>query len=237
MGRQTIKYLQIEEDIIEAIKEGKLLPGDKVDSESVLKKRYGVSAITVRKAFSDLIHLGYLNGVQGLGTFVAKRQMIRGLTSLSFSEELLQQKFTIDLTIDGIEEIIDGEIAKILDIPIMQSIVCVKRARLANGSPVAYHTSYVDSRRLSLLEAQKIRENKSFYETLQSVEQKPAWASENYSIRDIEDVHISELMKIPCGTAAFFCKRTAYDREDKIVEYAETYFNRDWYSVSVTIKG
>lgn len=199
MARQAIKYLQIEEDIINAIKQGRLKPGDKVDSESVLKQRYGVSAITVRKAFSDLINLGYLNGVQGLGTFVAKQQMVRGLTSLSFSEELVQQKFEIDLIVDGIEEKVDLEMAERLEIPPAEPITCVKRVRLANGCPVAYHTSYVDSRRLSFAQAQRIRENKSFYETLQEVEQKPSWVSENYSIRDIEDDHVSELMQIPKG--------------------------------------
>ena len=73
MTKNTLpKYQRIERDIITSIKNGDLKPGDKVDSESVLKKKYGVSTITVRKAFSDLINDGYLVGVQGAGTFVAK---------------------------------------------------------------------------------------------------------------------------------------------------------------------
>ncbi len=107
MCAKDVKYRKIEEDIIEAIKEGRLRPGDRIDSESVLKQRYGVSTITVRRAFSDLISQGYLNGVQGVGTFVAKKQMIRALTSISFSEELLEQKYVIDLYVDAIEEIIE----------------------------------------------------------------------------------------------------------------------------------
>lgn len=38
MEYKVAKYFQIEQDIIEAIKSGRLKPGDKVDSESVLKK-------------------------------------------------------------------------------------------------------------------------------------------------------------------------------------------------------
>ena len=78
MCARDVKYRKIEEDIIEAIRDGRLRPGDRIDSESVLKQRYGVSTITVRKAFSDLINQGYLNGVQGVGTFVAKKQMMNG---------------------------------------------------------------------------------------------------------------------------------------------------------------
>ena len=49
MCAKDVKYRKIEEDIIEAIKEGRLRPGDRIDSESVLKQRYGVSTITVRR--------------------------------------------------------------------------------------------------------------------------------------------------------------------------------------------
>ena len=110
MEYKVAKYFQIEQDIIAAIKSGQLKPGDKVDSESVLKKKYNVSTITVRKAFTDLINEGYL-GIQGLGTFVAKKQMIRGLTSLSFSDELLQQGYEIDMHVDKIELITNAQMA------------------------------------------------------------------------------------------------------------------------------
>lgn len=236
MCARDVKYRRIEDDIIEAIKEGKLQPGDRIDSESVLKQKYGVSTITVRKAFSDLINQGYLYGIQGVGTFVAKKQMIRALTSLSFSEELLEQKYTIDLQVDAIEEVIDKKISSILDIPEKQSVIRVKRVRLANGEPVAYHISYIDSRALSLQQAQEIYEQKSFYKTLEKVGMKPTWASENYSVRNVQDIHIAELMEMEKGEAAFFVKRSAYDDADHMIEYSETYFNKEWYSVTVTIK-
>lgn len=236
MSVKDVKYRKIEEDIIESIKNGTLKPGDKVDSESSLKQKYGVSTITVRRAFSDLINQGYLYAIQGLGTFVAKKQLIRELTSISFSEELLQQDYVIDLYVDAIEEIIDKKIASKLDIPENQSIVRVKRVRLANDEPVAYHVSYIDSRKLSLYQAQEIYELKSFYKTLNGIGIHPTWATENYSVKTVKDAHISELMGIDKNEAAFFTKRVAYDREDKIVEYSETYFNKQWYSVTITIK-
>lgn len=236
MCARDVKYLKIEEDIIESIKDGRLRPGDKIDSESVLKQRYGVSAITVRRAFSDLISQGYLNGVQGVGTFVAKKQMIRALTSISFSEELLEQKYVIDLFVDSIEEVIDRRISEELDIAPEQSVIRVKRVRLANEEPVAYHISYIDSRLLSLKQAQEVYVQKSFYKTLDALGKKPTWAVENYSVKDVTDAHISELMGIPKGDSAFFIRRKGYDDMDKIIEYAESYFHKDWYSVDVTIK-
>lgn len=236
MEYKVAKYFQIEQDIINAIKSGQLQPGDKVDSESALKKKYNVSAITVRKAFNDLINEGYLNGVQGLGTFVAKKQMIRGLTSISFSDELLQQGYTIDMQVDKIEEIVNASIAEKLEMPQDQKIVCIRRIRLANGEPIAYQSSYVDSNILSLDQARKIYENKSFYKTLAEYKIVPVWVNENYSVKEVNDNKIAKLMNIKKNADTFFVKRITFNEFDKVIEYAETYFNKDWYSVTVNIK-
>lgn len=236
MEYKVAKYMQIKEDIINDIKSGVLQPGDKVDSESALKKRYNVSTITVRKAFNDLINEGYLIGVQGVGTFVTKKQMIRGLTSISFSDELLQQGYQTGMLVDKIEEIKSPGIADILEIPHDQSIVCVRRVRLANDEPIAYQSSFMDSRLLSLEQAQRIRENASFYKTLKEFKINPVWANENYSVKQVTDGRIAQLMNIKKNSDAFFVKRRAFDEMDQVIEYAETYFNKDWYSVTINIK-
>ena len=236
MEYKVAKYFQIEQDIMSAIKSGDLQPGDKVDSESVLKKKYNVSTITVRKAFNDLINEGYLIGVQGVGTFVAKKQMIRGLTSISFSDEMLQQGYEIDMHVDKIEEVVNASIADKLEIPHDQKMVCVRRIRLANDEPIAYQSSFVDSRILSLNQAKKIYENKSFYKTLAEYKIVPVWVNENYSVKEVNDNRIAKLMNIKKSTDTFFVKRIAFNELDEIIEYAETYFNKDWHSVTVNIK-
>ncbi|HVI40202.1 MAG TPA: GntR family transcriptional regulator [Anaerovoracaceae bacterium] len=236
MEYKVAKYIQIKEDIISDIKSGALQPGDKVDSESALKKKYSVSTITVRKAFNDLINEGYLIGVQGVGTFVTKKQMIRGLTSISFSDELLQQGYQIDMLVDKIEEVFNPSIADILEIPHDQSIVCVRRVRLANNEPIAHQSSFVDSRILSLDQAQRIHENASFYKTLKEFKIIPVWVNENYSVKQLNDSRIAQLMNIKKNADTFFVKRIAFDEVDRVIEYAETHFNKDWYSVTINIK-
>lgn len=236
MEYKVPKYLQIKQDIINAIKAGELQPGDKVDSESVVKKKYNVSTITVRKAFNDLINENYLIGVQGLGTFVTKKQMNRKLTSISFSDELLQQGYKIDMQVDKIEEIVNERIAEKLEIPHDQSIICVRRIRLVNNEPIAYQSSFMDSSMLSLEQAQKIHENKSFYKTLAEYNINPTSAYENYSIKEVNDSKIAKLMNLKKGIDTFFVKRTTVGEARKIIEYAETYFNKDWYSVTVEVK-
>lgn len=236
MDYKQPKYSRIKQDIIRSIKEGTLKPGDKVDSESVLKKKYNVSAITVRKAFADLIGEGYLKGVQGVGTFVAQKQMIRGLTAISFNEELLSQGYRTDLIVDRIDTIVNESIAQKLEIPVHMPITMVCRVRLVNEQPVAYQCSYIDARLLLETEAKQIEYTKSFYETLHNKGIYPVCATENYSVREIFSERIAQLMKLKKGSMQFFVKRIAYDEQDRVVEYAETYFNREWHSVTVHVK-
>lgn len=234
--KKVVKYIEIKNDIIEAIKAGTLQPGDKIDSESVIKKRYNVSTITVRKAFTDLINEGYLYGKQGVGTFVAKRQMVRGLTSISFSDKLVQQGYKIDMKVVGVKIIQDESIAQTLGIDLNSQITCVERIHLANDEPIAYQTSYVSADLLGVKDAESLKDTKSFYKTLADVGVVPRWANENYSIKEITDKAVADYMNVKKGASSFFVKRFAYNNQDEMVEYSETYFNKDWYSVTVNIK-
>ena len=234
--RKIAKYLQIEQDIITAIKDGVLRPGDKVDSESALKKKYGVSTITVRKAFTDLINSGYLYGVQGIGTFVARKEMIRGLSSISFSEELVEQGYAIDMIVCGIEEVYNESIAEKFGLSANTPLICVKRVRVANNEPLAYHISYLSSLMVPISKLSSIHDTLSLYATLEESNIFVQWVNENYSVREITDPNIYMKMNVPNNYPCFFVKRSSFNEQDEMVEYAETYFNKDWYSVTVNIK-
>lgn len=67
------KWAQIVDDIRAQIASGELSPGDKLPSTSQLCKQYDVSAIVVRQAINALKVDGTLEGVGGVGVFVAER--------------------------------------------------------------------------------------------------------------------------------------------------------------------
>ena len=72
---QVAKYLRIESDILSAIRDGSLKSGDKLPGQSEMRARYGVSAITVRKAYADLINDGYLVGMTRRGFDISFQQL------------------------------------------------------------------------------------------------------------------------------------------------------------------
>ncbi|WBB75382.1 winged helix-turn-helix domain-containing protein [Micromonospora sp. WMMD1128] len=67
------KWAQIADGIRAEIQSGALAPGDKLPSTSELCRQHGVSAIVVRQAINALKIEGFLEGVGGVGVFVAER--------------------------------------------------------------------------------------------------------------------------------------------------------------------
>ncbi|MEO3821107.1 winged helix-turn-helix domain-containing protein [Plantactinospora sp. B24E8] len=66
------KWAQIVDSIRAQIAAGDLKPGDKLPSTAELCKQYDVSAIVVRQAINALKIEGVVEGVGGVGVFVAE---------------------------------------------------------------------------------------------------------------------------------------------------------------------
>lgn len=67
-GAQPL-YLQIKNDILQAIESGKIRVGDKLMSENEMLRHYGVGRMTVRSALAELVAEGCIKKEQGLGSF------------------------------------------------------------------------------------------------------------------------------------------------------------------------
>jgi len=68
-------YVQLKNDLKREIIEQRLKPGDRLWSEKELVERTGVSTITVRKALAELCKEGWLYKRQGMGSYVAERNL------------------------------------------------------------------------------------------------------------------------------------------------------------------
>jgi GntR family transcriptional regulator of arabinose operon len=64
------KYVSLKRELLKRIRSSK--PGDLVESEHELVRRYSISRATVAKAIGELVAEGFLFREQGRGTFVAK---------------------------------------------------------------------------------------------------------------------------------------------------------------------
>lgn len=130
------KFIAISENIVEKIKAGELLPGDRVPSENELIRQYAVSNTTARKSLLEIESKGWAQRIKGKGTFVLNRtpdhHLVRTLGSIDstrrgFKESLEAEGFTpktivlektvlqygISTEISGRHYIIEGPVLKI----------------------------------------------------------------------------------------------------------------------------
>ena len=73
-----VAYRQIEEAIVQSIREGALKEGDRLPSETSLAEDLGLSRMTVNKAFTRLAQRGLITRVRGKGSFVTPRKLNQG---------------------------------------------------------------------------------------------------------------------------------------------------------------
>jgi GntR family transcriptional repressor for pyruvate dehydrogenase complex len=83
--RSSASELVIKE-ILESIKSGALMPGDKLPPERELTKMLGVGRSTLREAISALVLVGYLEVIQGRGTFLRKDFQPANLSAMELSD-------------------------------------------------------------------------------------------------------------------------------------------------------
>ncbi len=74
LSQTTPRYRQIEDYLLERIRNGEFPVNHQIPPEEQLARDFGVSRMTANKAIRDLVHKGYLVRQAGLGTFVTDRK-------------------------------------------------------------------------------------------------------------------------------------------------------------------
>ena len=68
-NRKIPKYIQLKQELLSWFESGRLVPGRQVPSENEIAEQFGLSRQTVRQAFGELEKDGWLERIQGKGTF------------------------------------------------------------------------------------------------------------------------------------------------------------------------
>ncbi len=82
---KTPIYRQLSAAILQAIKSGRLAPGDLLPSAQELADSVGLSRRTVAKSYAYLVAQGFLEGIPGSGTLVKRDQLVEKRLNDDFS--------------------------------------------------------------------------------------------------------------------------------------------------------
>ena len=142
---KTIKIKRITEEIVTQIRDhianGGLKAGDRLPSERDMAQQLGVSRPTVREALQVLEHTGFVQIIQGSGTFIrdiGKRSLTDPLQALIVGSD--QRYCDVYEFRNAIETWAVGQAAQRVepdDVEQLGSIIDAMKQRRADGKPVA----------------------------------------------------------------------------------------------------
>lgn len=100
------KYHQLKEHFRKKIRAGEIAPGERLPSETELVRKFRLSRDTVRKAFGELEHEGWVFREQGRGTFCSFREKGNGRTIAVLTTYI--SNYIFPSIISGIERILSS---------------------------------------------------------------------------------------------------------------------------------
>ncbi|SHN34811.1 GntR family transcriptional regulator [Gracilibacillus kekensis] len=228
MDKKQSLHTHIKNELLSRIKNSTFQKGEKIPTELELCKEFDVSRTTVRAALNQLTLEGYLERVQGRGTFVADKKVSQTLSQ------------TVKRYIDQIE--VQGKIAEIilinlsvipattslqaaLNVPLNDPIQKIERVRKANNSPTQYEISYIpwnvapgitkEQAETSLYKALKNDFHVSIAKTTEHIE--IALSDETTSY------YLNSEIGLPC----FYIETVADNNDGDKIEYSQSYFRGD----------
>jgi GntR family transcriptional regulator len=239
------KFISLSESIIEKIKTGELLPGDKIPSENELIKTHKISNTTARKILLEIESKGWGRRIKGKGTFVLNRtqqhQLIRTIGSIDatrrgFNDYLLAEGFTpkniiVEKTIlkDGVSSDINGK-HYIIQGPVLK----IHQLRYADDEVMKDETRYIS---LSLCpKIDRLSTEISYFKTYESTYKlKISDLKQSLSV-DIFTPHSpSNNFEIDAEIPVFILDSVVLCHPEQVIEMEKSYYRGDKYRFSIIV--
>ncbi|HHX26493.1 MAG TPA: GntR family transcriptional regulator [Firmicutes bacterium] len=229
-------YHQVKDSLRERIEAHEWEPGMKIPTEKELAAEYDVSQITVKQALSRLAMEGLVERYQGRGTFVCQPKLVQDILTLAgFSASFAQAGIEIETRLIGTAVIPASEgIAQRLSIDPGESVIEVRRVRLAKSIPVCLQTSYLPYTLCHLLLGRDLAKESLFNLLKEICDLDPARAEEALNSVSVDDYEARILM-VTAGSPAFLIRRTTFDRSGAPVEFAKSVLRGDRCKFTVSL--
>lgn len=241
-GEHSIKYLDVYNDLKEAILSGKYLKGSFLPTETGLTEMYDVSRTTVRKAVSLLQSDGLVDVQQGRGTeVICGKSQIRRSGFQKYANVLgVSSRFLRDgdsVWMSSVVDFVDAnsKVAEALGVSAGTSVYRVQRLKVQADAPFSYVVSYVPTDMAPGLEKYSgqmfylytcLKDNYGIVST--SVEE--CISAETAKFLE------SNLLGVPVGSPLLISKRIAWC-DQRVMEYCETCFRPDMYNIVISMEG
>lgn len=226
-------YIQLKEKLLEDI-EKNYTPNDIIPPEGKLEKEYQVSRITVRKAIEELERENVVVKKQGKGTYVKEKtvlydaNMITSLTQrLEKQNRILTTKSKDFVKIKKIEKHFAKELLN------SDTLLCMKRTRLLEGTPFALMVNYFDINKVPNLE--KNFNQESLYAFIKEEYDIELYSSDETVEALAANSFQAEQLGIEVGMPLLSLKRLSYDKKGTPIEFSHLLIKASMYKHKIKL--
>jgi GntR family transcriptional regulator len=219
------RYERIRADIARQIAERQLAPGDRLESERDLARRYGVSVMTVRHAISQLVSDGLVTKQWGVGTFVlSEPPQHRPMNRLqSFRADLAEVGYRVETRV--LAQLMAGapqDATRALAGSACDTMLRLDRLRVIAGRAVAFQRTWLPEPLASAVRDAQLVEG-SLYQTLELVAGIRLARADQLLTAVAAEQKIAGLLGLSARAALIYIERTAFDEDHIPVEYTQSW--------------
>jgi len=233
----TPAYLQLRDQLVRAINGGDLPAGAALPSERGLAEGLGLSRMTVRRAFEELVAAGVVEQRQGSGTFVKPRPMEQVIDRvLGFTDEARRLGFQPGSTLLSVDLApADEQVAQALGHEVGTQVLRLTRLRTATDEPLALQDAYLRAE-LAGLSLERLAETGSLYKTLEAqFGIKPARARQTIAAR-LPTEHECRVLGIARSIPVLALERTTHGDDGRPFEYVRSAYRGDIYRMALDLR-
>jgi len=228
-------YYQVSRQIEAAIDRGDLTPGMRLENETGIANRWGLSRPTVRRAMQELVDKGLVVRKRGIGTQVVGNHTIKRQVQLtSLYDDLVQagREPRTDVLVHSFLEA-EEAVAERLGIAVGDNVLHVERLRFADGEPLALMRNWLPADVAATFTRAQF-ESGGLYALFRSRGIHPRIASQRIGSRDASAAEARRL-GVRRGACVLTMDRTTYDDSGRAVELGRHLYRSDNYSFEVMV--
>jgi GntR family transcriptional regulator len=226
------RYYEIEQALRARIAE--LSADEPLPSDAMLCEEFGVSRMTARNAVQRLVQEGIVYRVPGRGTFVAEPPVHRQAGNLlSFTEEMRRRGRAPSSRVLAreVREPRPSEAAR-LQLRPGESVIALRRLRVADDEPVAIEEAVFPAAALAALLESADLEHRSLHDTLVHGGHIPTMGRARLGA-EAATADDASLLGVPEGAPLLVEKRVIHDQDGRPLELCESRYAGDRYGLDV----
>jgi GntR family transcriptional regulator len=233
----TPQHRQLEDQVLKAIRDGLLLPGDALPPERELSMALGISRMTLRYALNKLKAQGHLESQVGKGWRVSPAKIEQTLVQLTgLSSDMHARGLTVKSKVLEFRKVIaSSKQAEGLGM-LGEPVYLLQRLRSVSGEPLALEKVHVAERICPGLDRFDFASD-SLYRVMQQEYGLTLARAVQVVEASLPDANEAALLQIDPRSPVLRSERTVYTSDNQLVEFGTAGYRGDRYKYQLHLQG